>query len=153
MRIPVRARRVALWIVAAVVVIQLFPAWLWQRNPPTAREPAWDAPRTRFLAAEACFDCHSNETVWPGYARVAPVSWLVTWDVVTGRASFNFSDWRARTPGGAESRARGESADEVVKAVREGDMPPGIYKMMHPRSRLDVRDRDALVQGLLLTLR
>ena len=153
MRIPVRPRRIALWIVAALVVIQLFPTWLWQRNPPSVREPAWDTPRTRFLAEEACFDCHSNETVWPGYARVAPASWLVTWDVVTGRARLNFSDWRPGMRGGAESRAEGRSANEVAKAVQDGEMPPGIYQMMHPRSRLDAPDRDALIRGLLLTLR
>ncbi|NVB82954.1 MAG: cytochrome C, partial [Kofleriaceae bacterium] len=66
-------------------VMQLVPYGRARSNPPVASEPAWDSPRTRELAVRACFDCHSNETKWPWYARVAPMSWVLERDVEIGR--------------------------------------------------------------------
>jgi mono/diheme cytochrome c family protein len=60
------------------LVIQLLPLGKQHTNPPVLQEPAWDSQQTRQLAQRACFDCHSNETVWPWYGTVAPVSWLIT---------------------------------------------------------------------------
>jgi hypothetical protein len=53
-------------------------------NPPVRIEPRWDRARTRELAVRACFDCHSNQTRWPWYSHVAPISWLVQHDVEEG---------------------------------------------------------------------
>jgi hypothetical protein len=94
--VPQRTLRVIVVLIAIPVVlclcIQLIPVWLAQKNPPVLSEPTWDNSQTRALAKRACFDCHSNETVWPAYARVAPVSWLVTLDTVRGRRHLNFSE-------------------------------------------------------------
>ena len=59
-------------IVVLFVLLQLVPYGRDHANPPVRQEPAWDAPRTRELAGRACFDCHSNQTLWPWYASVAP---------------------------------------------------------------------------------
>ena len=58
------------------VLIQLVRFGRNHTNPPVAQEPSWDSTETRALAERACFDCHSNETVWPWYSNIAPVSWL-----------------------------------------------------------------------------
>ena len=62
--------------IVGLVVIQFVPVE--RPNPPVLREPNWDSPETRALAQRACFDCHSNETTWPWYSQVAPVSWLTS---------------------------------------------------------------------------
>src|ERR1700674_2739250 len=84
-------------LVAIAVVlfglIQLVPIGVSVTNPPVVSEPNWDSPQTRALAQRACFDCHSNETIWPWYSRVAPVSWLLASDVIQGRSRLNFSTW------------------------------------------------------------
>ena len=64
----------ALGVLTLLAAIQLVPYGRHHVNPPTVSEPAWDSPVTRELARQACFDCHSNETTWPTYARVAPLS-------------------------------------------------------------------------------
>src|SRR5262245_29295439 len=84
---------VAVSIVGLFAVMQLIPYGRDRSNPPVVQEPAWDSPRTRELAVRACFDCHSNETQWPDYARVAPLSWMVGRDVEVARSVLNFSDW------------------------------------------------------------
>ena len=70
-----------LMIVVAVLAglflaIQFVPYGRDHSNPPVIGEPTWNSPETRALAVRACFDCHSNETVWPWYSNIAPVSWL-----------------------------------------------------------------------------
>jgi hypothetical protein len=94
----VRARwwlfRVGVVLIGALLLIQLVPYGRDHDNPPVQSEPPWDSPDTRALARQACFDCHSNETEWPAYANIAPVSWLVQRDVDEGRAVLNFSEWQ-----------------------------------------------------------
>src|SRR5450759_4213368 len=73
----------------AVGLLVSIPVWLLQRNPPIVQEPPWDSPQTRALAVRACFDCHSNQTVWPWYDRIPPASWLAVFDTVRGRNRLN----------------------------------------------------------------
>jgi hypothetical protein len=134
--------RIALALLGAFVAIQLVPYGRAHTNPPIAGEPAWDSPATRALAKQACFDCHSNETVWPIYASIAPVSWLVQHDVDEGRAELNFSEW---------TRPQKE-AKKAAREMREGKMPPAAYLLMHAHARLTAADFDRLAQGLTQTL-
>jgi mono/diheme cytochrome c family protein len=122
-------------------MIQFIPYGRAHTNPPVIAEPPWDSPQTRDLAMRACADCHSNETTWPWYANVAPVSWLVQHDVDEGRATLNFSEWNRQ-----QRRAR-ESAEKVG----EGEMPPSYYTALHPNARLSQAEIDALVRGLEAT--
>ena len=125
-----------------LVALQLVRYGRSHTNPPVTGEPPWDAPETRRLAKQACFDCHSNETEWPLYASVAPVSWLVQYDVDEGRAALNFSEW---------SRPQ-EEAEEAADEVMEGEMPPAVYTLMHAHARLSDAERDRLAQGLARTV-
>ena len=134
--------RIALGLLGALLVIQLVPYGRDHINPAVTGEPAWDSPATRALAKQACFDCHSNETEWPAYASIAPVSWLVQHDVNEGRAVLNFSEW---------SRPQ-EEAKEAVEEVVEGEMPPAAYQLVHAHARLSAADRDQLAQGLAKSL-
>jgi mono/diheme cytochrome c family protein len=137
------------WLIGAVVLIvslfvvaQAVPFGRDHTNPPVTREVRWDSPRTRELAAGACFDCHSNLTDWKWYTNVAPVSWLVYSDVERGREHVNFSEW---------DRPQGEAGD-IVEAVRDGSMPPLQYKPLHAGARLSDAERAELVRGLEKTL-
>ena len=80
------------------VGIQFVPYGHDHTNPPVTQGPKWDSPETEKLMRGACMDCHSDETVWPWYSNVAPVSWLVQKDVVQGRAYLNVSELDQGTP-------------------------------------------------------
>lgn len=125
-----------------LLVIQFIPVSGARTNPPVIAEPVWDSNQTYALVKRACFDCHSNATVWPWYSRVAPVSWLMVRDVQLGRQELNFSEWHRRQ----------EGADEVVEVIIEGSMPPRLYLLAHPEARLSVPERQALAAGLRRTL-
>jgi cytochrome c551/c552 len=135
----------AIFVVGIVLfgAIQLVPYGRNHTNPPVTSEPAWDSQPTRDLAQRACFDCHSNETVWPWYSSVAPVSWLVTRDVEEGRDQFNFSDWENYYL---------RDADEFEEVISEGEMPPAQYLLMHPEARLSDTEKQQLITGLRATV-
>lgn len=123
---------------ALFIIIQLVPYGRDHTNPPVVKEPDWPNPETRALAARACFDCHSNETAWPWYTKIAPVSWLTYRDVMEGREHLNFSEW-----------GQGHhEVDEIGEVVAEGEMPPPYYLPLHPPARLTQAEAETLVQGL-----
>jgi hypothetical protein len=139
-------RRLALVAGAASVVllltIQMVPYGRNHQNPPPRQEPAWNTPQTRELAVRACYDCHSNQTSWPWYTNVAPISWLAQRDVEKGRRELNFSELD-RPP---------REAREAAETVQKGSMPPSYYVAVHPEANLTAAERQALVRGLQATL-
>jgi Haem-binding domain len=139
------AQTIAVLIIIGVVVfllIQLVPYGRDHANPSVVSELKWDSPQTRMLAERACFDCHSNQTTWPWYSNIAPVSWLVYRDVVDGRRRMNFSDWQ---------RLRLDEPGEIGSIIAEGEMPPLQYLLMHPSARLSAGEKEQLINGLTKT--
>jgi mono/diheme cytochrome c family protein len=134
--------RILKWVVLAAVLIQLIPYGHTHSNPATIQEPAWDSPQTRDLVHRACFDCHSNQTTWPWYSNVAPISWLMQRDVNGGRSHLNFTEW---------DRPQ-KHAKDVAEQVKEGEMPPWFYRPMHPASKLTDAEKQALIEGAEKTL-
>lgn len=134
-------KRWLLWTGFAVAAIfagiQLVPVA--RTNPPVEADVAWDSPRTRALFYRACADCHSHETRWPWYSRVAPVSWLIADHVRDGRLDMNIS-----VPDEVDA---GEAAEEI----RDGEMPPADYKLVHPEARLTEAEKTELISGLKKT--
>ena len=128
--------------VVIFVLLQLIPGYPLS-NPAVVAEPSWDSPQTRELAKRACFDCHSNESVWPWYAHVAPVKWLVVNDAVEGRKAFNFSDWHVGDMSG----------QEAAEQIEEGEMPLPQYLLMHPEARLTSEEKQQLINGLQATMK
>lgn len=133
-------RRIATWAVAvlivALVAIQFVPVD--RTNPPVETEVPATA-EVRSILRRACYDCHSHETVWPWYSRIAPISWLVAHDVNAGREELNLSTWNRYTTKQQLKKLK-ESWDEVA----EGEMPPWMYLPPHPDARLSAEDQAAL---------
>jgi mono/diheme cytochrome c family protein len=140
-KIPRVVRLVLLSILGLFLLIQVIPYGHSHTNPPVTAEPAWDSPRTRELAAAACFDCHSNETAWPWYTSVAPFSWLTQHDVESGRATLNFSEWN-----------RPQEAGDFAEMISSGEMPPWYYGLIHSAARLSDQEKQQLIAGLRATL-
>jgi hypothetical protein len=130
---------VAAVLVGLAVLIQLVPYGHDHSNPPVTAEPQWNSPEVRALAQRACFDCHSNQTVWPWYSNVAPASWLIYGDVVEGRRRLNFSEW---------NRPEGQYVDEFSEVFYEKNMPPANYLLLHPNARLTDAEWKQLFNGL-----
>lgn len=129
-------------IVGIVVfaVLQLIrPDVIFKPNPPAVREAVWPSEEGKALAKRACFECHSNESTWPWYSYVAPVSWLLANHVTEGRQVMNFSDWQP-------DRVPPPAALEYV--IREKVMPLPEFLLMHPEARLTDQEKEALIEAL-----
>lgn len=126
---------------ALIILLQLVPYGRNHVNPPVIAEPAWDGPNTRTLFMQTCGDCHSNETAWPWYSNIAPVSWILYNHVEEGRSQFNVSAWGYQE----------NEADEAVELYIHGEMPPKSYLPTHPEARLTSDDRQALIDGMFAT--
>ncbi len=135
-------KKILIGAAALFVLIQFIPYGHDYTNPPVVAEPQWDTPQTRAFFMRACADCHSNETKWPWYSRVAPVSWLVAHDVDEGREHLNTSNW------GHQKKNKGYDAYEEVQ---EDDMPPFFYLPAHPEARLSKSEKAQFLTGLKAT--
>ncbi len=124
-------------------LMQVVPYGRTHSNPPVTGEPRWASTETRDLAVRACYDCHSNETNYPWYSNVAPVSWLTQNHIDEGRSKLNFSEF-ATNPGEAE---------EAVEVLAEGEMPPNYYTWfgLHGASKLTEDEKLQLIAGLKAT--
>ena len=132
------AKRIAVLGLVVFAALQLVPYGWEHSNPPVVADAPWPDERSAGIARESCYDCHSNETNWPLYSYVAPMSWLTRRDVEQGRDELNFSDW------GDDS---GE-ADDAVEVILEGSMPPGNYTLIHRGASLSDEEADLLVAAL-----
>ena len=133
-----RLRTPVLIMLAVFVVMQLVP-YGWQHpNPPVTDDAPWPGQRAAAIARAACYDCHSNETEWPVYSYVAPMSWLVRRDVEQGRDELNFSEWDDHD----------SEADDAAEAVMDGSMPPSRYVRLHPDADLSDAEVGDLVAAL-----
>lgn len=128
--------------VAALVAIQLVPYGREHSAPRDGAKPAWSSPRAEALAKRACFDCHSNETRWPWYSNIAPLSWRIFHHVEEGREHLNFSAFDPANEKVAD--AAGEAGESVTKR----SMPPADYLIAHPEARLSAAERRVLASGL-----
>lgn len=91
------------------------------------------------ILRRSCYDCHSNETVWPWYSAVAPASWLVANDVMNGRKRMNFSEWGSNKMGKVLSLLEG-----MCEETSKGEMPLKPYALLHPSTRLSELEVKAL---------
>ena len=133
-----RLRPVALVGVVVFVAIQFVPYGWSKPNPPVVDDAPWPSAAAESLARDACYACHSNETDWPIYSYVAPMSWLVRSDVETGRDELNFSTWDDDD----------SEADDAAETIADGSMPPARYTRLHPDAVLDDDERRLLIDAL-----
>lgn len=132
-----RLLRAGVVLAAAFAAIQVVPYGWSHSNPPVTANAPWPTGEAEATARAACYACHSNETDWPIYSYVAPMSWLVRSDVDAGRDELNFSEWD-----------RDQDADDAADAVADGSMPPDRYVMLHPDARLSDAERRQLIDAL-----
>ena len=97
------------------------------------------APEMANLLKTACYDCHSNQPVYPWYANIAPVSWWIDEHMEHGRDELNFSNWATFS-----KRRRDHKLEEIIEEVEEGHMPLPSYLWMHSDARLSQTQIDQL---------
>lgn len=120
------------------VLLQLVPLGLWRAgNPPVIAQAVFADAAAEELASGACTDCHSNQTRYPAYSLIAPMSWLIQADIEAGRDEMNLSDWDP------------DDGEDAAETILDGEMPPRRYTLLHPEARLDDAEAQVLIAAFL----
>lgn len=128
-------KKILIVLVVIFIGIQFIPVE--RTNPPVTQEV--NAPENvKAILKKACYDCHSNETNWYWYTKIAPASFLVSKDVNKGREQVNFSEWGKVA--GKESKVK----EEIWEEVRDEKMPPWQYRIMHSEVKLTDEEKNIL---------
>ncbi len=96
-------------------------------------------PQVKDILDRSCRDCHSNQTVWPWYTNVAPISWWLSNHVKEGRRNLNLSEWGKLDPNRQDRKLR-----QICDEVSDGAMPLSSYTPMHPKAKLSEQDKKTL---------
>jgi len=142
--VRVLTKRLGLGTIALVLVLQAVPVN--RHNPPG------DTPKTiyssqtmpssvRSVLQRSCNNCHSDETAWPWYSYVAPVSWVIAGDVHRARKALNFSQWDNYS-----AQRKTNKLEEICEQVTNGDMPDGLYLLLHREAVITQDERSAVCQ-------
>ena len=125
--------------IIVLALIQLIP--IDRDNPATdpSSEIVFDV-EVKQIIQTACYDCHSNQTSWPWYSYVAPVSWLVAYHVHQGREEMNFSQWNLYSDKRMDRKLR-----EIIEEIEEEEMPLPIYLLTHSEADIDANQREILI--------
>jgi hypothetical protein len=137
-------KRIAVATAFLLVAFQLIPI---DRSNPVVG-PSRTIYATLTMPAEvktvferSCKNCHSNETVWPWYSYVAPISWVVAHDVHHARKTMNLSEW-----GAYSAQKKEDKLEEICEQVTKGEMPDRKYAIFHREARLTPQERNAVCQ-------
>lgn len=95
----------------------------------------------RTILQNACYDCHSNNTIYPWYANIQPAGWMLTTHIKNGKADLNFSDF-----GNYTSRRQVSKLKGIANQVKDDEMPIAFYKVMHKKANL-TKEEKVLIMG------
>ena len=135
-------RRIFWSLVVILVVAQLIPVP--RTNPPVDASKTLAAttsvpPQVAAIIERSCQDCHSSLTKWPWYSHVAPVSWVLYFDVKGARNMMNLSEW-----GTYPVRRQDTRLGDIVEQITSGNMPDSKYLLIHRNSKLSDQDKKTL---------
>ncbi|MDR3026679.1 heme-binding domain-containing protein [Chryseobacterium sp.] len=138
------AKKIVFWTLVAFALIQFFP--IDRTNKPVDSAANFvDARKTpekiSTLLKNACYDCHSNETVYPKYAFIAPVSWSVKSHVNEGREHLNFSIWETYN-----KDLKKNMITKSIQTIQSKAMPMPGYIVYHKEANLSEAERALLIQ-------
>ncbi len=125
-------RRTLISLVVLLLLFQFLPV---HRSNPAVQADLQAEPEVKAVFKRACYDCHSHETAWPWYSRIAPASWMIAHHVKEGREYLNFSIWETLDP-----ESRRHAGAEIRKEVEKGKMPLKPYTLLHPQAKLSESD-------------
>lgn len=108
-------------------------------GPGTLLQAAAMPAQAKAVLVAKCADCHSSETRWPVYARIAPGSWLIERDIIEARKKMDLSRWE-QMPADQQDVLMAK----IIEEAKSGDMPPLQYRLLHWDAKLSKGDVQAL---------
>lgn len=136
--------KIALASVIVLVIIQFIP---FAKNQDTDDSYGFmqfyqlsEKHEVHSLLKTSCYDCHSNNTKYPWYSKVAPVSWYLENHVRGGKKHLNFSEWKY-----LEDGEKAHKIEECIEMIEEKEMPLKSYLLIHDEAKLSETQRQTLI--------
>ena len=138
-----------------IIVVVLLVAFVGIQFIPTNRNHSEEVPPSDFMLVKnvptevksilmiSCYDCHSNNTQYPWYQRVQPVSWYLEGHIEDGKEELNFSDF-----GSYSDRMQKAKMRSIISQVEDGKMPLPSYTLLHPEAELTAEEKQLLVKWI-----
>jgi len=127
------------WTLATILLLQFVKIEVPPAPKATKADEIKAPPKIMTLLKKSCYDCHSNETKYPWYGYIAPISWQVNSNIKNGRKWLNFSIWNRY-----DEKKKQKIYKGFVKALKIR-MPPAEYLLIHKEARLTKKERDLLI--------
>lgn len=133
-------------ILFILIVIQFVPV---ERQNPVSNESldlliaSQASEEVQEIIRNSCYDCHSNNTVWPWYSYVAPVSFVIAGHVVEGRDNLNFSEW-----GYYEKEDQISLLKHIKKEIEKNGMPLSGYVKLHADAELTLEHKALIIDWI-----
>ncbi|HEX2974793.1 MAG TPA: heme-binding domain-containing protein [Bacteroidales bacterium] len=127
-----------------LVIIQFLPSRLPENKAEDGNSLAQSGIATDPVLSQlrkSCFDCHSNQTRYPWYSRVAPVSWFISGHIREGREHLNFSEWETLS-----KRKKIKQLEDTADQIKSGEMPLKSYLLLHRDARLTKDESSSLAE-------
>ena len=129
-------------LLVAFIILQFFR--IDKTNPPVDKNSDFltlkkTPENVATLVKSACYDCHSNETVYPWYAKVQPFGWFLKDHIDEGRRELNFSTFASYEP-----RRQAKKLDEAAEQIENGGMPLESYTLIHKEAKLTAEQKKLL---------
>ncbi|PHS65853.1 MAG: cytochrome C [Flavobacterium sp.] len=135
-------KKIIIILIAIVVLIQFYPMekpTVTIDNPNDLLVTSKVPENISKLLKNACYDCHSNESIFPWYSNVAPVKWMLYDHISEAREELNFSNWNS-----LETDDKADILDDISSMVLEGEMPIKGYTILHSEANLSEADRELI---------
>lgn len=124
------------FVLAGIIAIQFIPV---EKSNPRATGDIKMPEEVHSIIKRACYDCHSFETKWPWYSKIAPISMLIAKDVNKGREYLNFSIWEDLSEEGKQNLK-----NVIWEKISNDEMPLLQYRIAHSEAKLTDRDKETI---------
>ncbi|MBR9916073.1 MAG: heme-binding domain-containing protein, partial [Algicola sp.] len=136
-----------------IIAIVLLVAFVGIQFIPTTRNQSEVVPKTDFILVNdvpndiknklqvSCYDCHSNNTIYPWYNKVQPVAWFLEDHIKEGKAELNFNEWDDYS-----NRRKNSKLKSIINQIESGEMPLDSYTLIHGNAKLSESEKKLLIE-------
>jgi hypothetical protein len=78
------------------------------------------------ILKKSCYDCHSNNTVYPWYNNVQPVALWLSNHVNDGKRELNFSEFASYA-----AKKQYRKLKTIIETIKKSEMPLNTYLWIH----------------------
>ncbi|MDA0176317.1 MULTISPECIES: heme-binding domain-containing protein [Flavobacteriaceae] len=135
-----------------IIAIVLLVAFVGIQFIPTTRNQSEVVPKTDFMLVNdvpndiknklqvSCYDCHSNNTIYPWYNKVQPVAWFLEDHIKEGKAELNFNEWDDYS-----NRRKNSKLKSIINQIENGEMPLWSYTLIHKNALLSTGEKELII--------